>query len=84
MSSRVPSDLVEHIFHAVMVFLYGVCEATFGNWSPIYLEQDAGLAMSEAALALSVFWGMVTAGRVLFALTAIWFRPQALHMVSSS
>ena len=69
-------------WYAVMVFLYGVCEATFGNWSPIYLEQDAGWTMSEAALALSIFWGMVTAGRALFALTAIWFRPQALHRVS--
>ncbi len=68
--------------YAAMVFLYGVCEATFGNWSPIYLEQDAGLTMNEAALALSVFWGAVTAGRALFALTAIWFRPQALHRVS--
>ncbi len=68
--------------YAALVFFYGVCEATFGNWSPIYLEQDAGLSMSEAALALSVFWGMVTAGRALFVLTAIWFRPQALHVVS--
>ncbi len=68
--------------YAALVFLYGVCEATFGNWSPIYLEQDAGLSISEAALALSVFWGMVTAGRALFVLTAIWFRPQALHVVS--
>jgi len=69
-------------WYAVMVFLYGVCEATFGNWSPIYLEQDAGWTMSEAALALSIFWGMVTAGRALFALTAIWFRPQPWHVVS--
>jgi fucose permease len=68
--------------YAVMVFLYGVCEATYGNWSPIYLEQDGGLTLSEAAVALSVFWAMVTAGRVLFALSAIWFRAQALHMVS--
>jgi fucose permease len=68
--------------YAVMVFLYGVCEATYGNWSSIYLEQDAGLTLSEAAVGLSVFWAMVTAGRVLFVLSAIWFRPQSLQVVS--
>lgn len=68
--------------YAVMVFLYGVCEATYGNWSSIYLEQDAGLTLSEAAFALAVFWTTVTAGRGLFALSAIWFRPQALYTIS--
>ena len=47
--------------YAVVVFLYGVCEATYGNWSPIYLEQDAGLSTAQAGLALSIFWGAVTA-----------------------
>ena len=89
MESRAPAQEVERRplpariwLYAVMVFLYGVCEATFGNWSPIYLEQDVGLTLSEAALALAIFWGMVTAGRALFALTAIWFRPQALYRLS--
>ncbi len=79
---RRPSLPARIWWYAVMVFLYGACEATFGNWSSIYLEQDAGWTMSEAALALSIFWGMVTVGRALFALTSIWFRPQALHRVS--
>ena len=48
------------------VFLYGASEATLGNWSPIYLQQDAGLTMAQAAAGLSMFWGAVTLGRVLF------------------
>ena len=68
--------------YAAVVFLYGMAEATFGNWSAIYLEQDAGLAMAEAGLALSAFWGAVTAGRALFALIAVRFRPQPLYRVS--
>ncbi len=68
--------------YALVVFLYGASEATFGNWSPIYLEQDAGLAMMEVGLALSVFWGMVTLGRVLFALVAVRVKPHMLYVVS--
>ncbi|MBI4320191.1 MAG: MFS transporter [Chloroflexi bacterium] len=66
--------------YAAAVFLYGICETTFGNWSPIYLEQDAGLTISDAGLALAVFWGAVTTGRVLFALVAVWLRPQILYL----
>lgn len=66
--------------YVVVVFLYGVCEATFGNWSPIYLEQDAGLSMAQASLGLTVFWSMVTVGRVLFTLGTRWFRPQLVYV----
>ncbi|MCB0170879.1 MAG: MFS transporter [Anaerolineae bacterium] len=68
--------------YAVVVFLYGICEGTFGNWSPIYLEQDAGLTMGQAALALSVFWGAVTVGRALFALIALRFNSQPFYLVA--
>ncbi len=68
--------------YALAVFLYGASEATFGSWSPIYLAQDAGLAIMEAGLALSVFWGMVTIGRVLFTLIAARLKPRALYGMS--
>lgn len=64
------------------VFLYGTLEGTFGNWGPIYLEQDAGLAMGQAALGLSIFWAMVTTGRVLFALLALRRSPRVLYAVA--
>ncbi len=67
--------------YALVAFLYGACEATFGNWSPIYLEDNAGLTPAQAAQALALFWGMVTLGRVLFALAAVWLRPQVLYLV---
>lgn len=67
---------------AAVVFLYGVCEATFGNWSPIYLENDAGLSMTDSARALSLFWAAVTAGRVLFATVAMRVNTRLLYVVS--
>lgn len=66
---------------AVVVFLYGACEATFGNWTTIYLEDNAGFDPTRAAQSLALFWGMVTAGRALFALAAIWLRPQMLYYI---
>lgn len=66
--------------YGAVVFLYGVCEATYGNWSPIFLEQEAGLGMAQAGLALSVFWGAVTAGRVLFALISLRVRSQPFYV----
>ena len=51
----------------VVTFTYGAIEGTFGNWTPIYLEESAGLNVANAALGLSLFWASVTVGRVLFA-----------------
>ncbi|MCB0163817.1 MAG: MFS transporter [Anaerolineae bacterium] len=68
--------------YALVVFLYGICEGTFGNWSPIYLEQDAGLTMGQAALALSVFWAAVTTGRGLFALISLRFKSQPFYQIA--
>ena len=46
--------------------LYGICETMNGNWS----QQDLtsrGSSTTQAALALTTFWAMVTIGRLLFA-----------------
>ncbi|NJP04205.1 MAG: hypothetical protein HC837_00535 [Chloroflexaceae bacterium] len=67
---------------ALVTFLYGLCEGIYGNWTTIYLEKDAGLSTVEAAYGLAVFWAMVTLGRAIFALAAIWFRPQVLYLFS--
>jgi fucose permease len=69
-------------FYAVVTFTYGAIEGTFGNWTPIYLEQGAGLTAANAALGLSIFWGAVTAGRVLFALLAVRINVRPLFMVT--
>lgn len=57
---------------AVFAALYGFCETMNGNWSQIDLV--ALHVSATTALTLTVFWAMVTAGRVPFA---------ALHWVPS-
>ena len=52
--------------YAGFAVLYGVCETINGNWSQLDMK-DLGASTTEASLALTAFWGMVTVGRVLFA-----------------
>jgi MFS family permease len=47
--------------------LYGVSETMNGNWAQLDMTSELGASTTEAALALTAFWGMVTVGRVLFA-----------------
>ncbi|MGI8891175.1 MAG: MFS transporter [Chthoniobacterales bacterium] len=57
---------------AAFVFLYGICETLNGNWAGLYLKQHFGATAARASLGLTMFWGMVTAGRVLFAGIEKW------------
>jgi MFS family permease len=52
--------------YAGFAVLYGICETINGNWSQLDMT-DLGASTTEAALALTAFWGMVTLGRLLFA-----------------
>ena len=47
--------------------LYGICETMNGNWSQLVMTQDLGATATQASLALTAFWGMVTVGRIAFA-----------------
>jgi MFS transporter, FHS family, glucose/mannose:H+ symporter len=47
-----------------IALLYGICETTFGNWGPIFLHQGKHLMPTSADFALSLFWGMITLGRI--------------------
>jgi len=67
---------------AVVIFLYGLCETAYGAWSAIYLEEDAGLAMGQAALGLSLFWGAVTVGRVLYAAGSARWNLRAVYLAA--
>jgi MFS family permease len=53
--------------YAGFALLYGVCETVNGNWSQLDMTSELGASTTEAAIALTVFWGMVTVGRVVFA-----------------
>lgn len=63
----------------IVAVLYGAASGTLGNWAPIYLMSGAHLGMAVAALGLSLFWGAVTAGRVIFVGLAARFNPKLLY-----
>jgi MFS family permease len=53
--------------YAAFAVLYGICETLNGNWSQLEMTTEVGASTTVAALSLTAFWAMVTAGRVLFA-----------------
>ena len=53
--------------YAGFAVLYGICETVNGNWSQLDMTSELGASTTQAALALTAFWGMVTLGRVVFA-----------------
>jgi fucose permease len=58
--------------YASFAVLYGICETVNGNWSQLDMTSEVGASTTQAALALTAFWGMVTVGRVLFAAVQRW------------
>ncbi len=44
-----------------------------GNWASLYMTQRLGASTTLASLALTIFWGTVTTGRILFAAIGRWF-----------
>jgi fucose permease len=53
--------------YADFALLYGIVETMHGNWMSLYMREGLGATPDLASLALTVFWGTVTAGRLLFA-----------------
>jgi hypothetical protein len=58
---------------AGFALLYGMCETMSGNWASLYMAQELGANATLASLALTIFWAMVTVGRVFFAAIGKWF-----------
>ena len=52
---------------AAFALLYGIVETTNGNWATLYMTTRLGASTTQASIALTTFWGMVTVGRILFA-----------------
>jgi fucose permease len=67
--------------YAVFAVLYGICETVNGNWSQLDMTSELGASTTEAALALTAFWGMVTVGRVLFAAVQRWVPSRLAYHV---
>jgi fucose permease len=57
---------------AAFAVMYGICETMNGNWAQQEMTSQLGASTTQAALALTAFWAMVTAGRVLFAAIVRW------------
>ena len=53
---------------AAFAVLYGICETVNGNWAQVDMTGELSASTTMASVALTAFWGMVTAGRILFAL----------------
>jgi fucose permease len=52
-----------------------------GNWTVPYLTKHFGASAFMASLALTIFWSMVTAGRILFAAIEKWFPEKMVGRV---
>lgn len=72
---RVPAGL--WVF-AAFALLYGFCETMNGNWSQLDIT-SLGVRSSTASLALTGFWALVTAGRVLVAAVQRWLPSRAAY-----
>lgn len=66
---------------ALAATLYSIAEGTFSNWATVFLTEERGLAASDAALALTCFWGSITAGRLLATLVGIRVPPVAFLLL---
>jgi len=66
---------------AAFAILYGFCETMNGNWSQID-QVSLHVSATTASLTLTVFWAMVTAGRVVFAVLQRWVPSRfAYHLL---
>ena len=65
---------------AAFAVLYGICETMNGNWSEHEMTA-LGASTTQAALALTAFWAMVTVGRLLFAAIGRWMPPRTVFRV---
>lgn len=66
---------------AFAAVLYAFAEGTFSNWTVVYVSEVRGLPAATAALALSLFWAALVAGRLLVSALVLRFRAQTIWML---
>jgi fucose permease len=66
---------------AAFVLLYGIAETVDGNWASLFMLKGLGANAVLASAALALFWGTVTAGRVLFAILVKWIPETAVFRI---
>jgi fucose permease len=78
--SRAPLPSRFWVF-AAFALLYGIVETMSGNWSSLYMTSDLGATATQASLALTAFWAMVTIGRIVFAAIEARVPPTVTYRV---
>ena len=66
---------------AAFALLYGIVETMNGNWATLYMTKSLGASATAASVALTVFWAMVTVGRLLFAFIENWFPERRTYVL---
>ena len=61
---------------AAFALVYGICETINANWATVYMTRELGASATMASLALTVFWGSVTVGRMIIAAIEKYLSPQ--------
>lgn len=63
---------------ALFYVLYGGVEASAGNWIYTLLTESRNVSVEAAGATVSVFWGSITAGRIVFGQVAHHLRGEAV------
>jgi MFS family permease len=66
---------------AAFALLYGIVETLNGNWATLYMTESLGATATIASVALTVFWAMVTVGRLLFAFVEDWLPERRTYVI---
>lgn len=66
---------------AAFALLYGIIETLNGNWVSIYMGKQQHSTIAVQSLALTAFWGMVTLGRIFFALIEKNFKDTKTYQI---
>jgi len=85
-STAVSGGWATHVPPAFWLFagfavLYGIRETMNGNWSQLDITTEHVASATEASIALTAFWAMVTVGRVLFASIGRWVSARVTYHV---
>ena len=64
----------------IIVVMYAFAEGTFSNWAVVYLNENRGIPLTTASLALSAFWAMIAIGRLLVSVLLIKVSSQSIWL----
>lgn len=67
-------------FFLIIVVMYAFAEGTFSNWAVVYLNENRGIPLTTASLALSAFWAMIAIGRLLVSVLLIKVSSQSIWL----